>query len=101
MKVYIAGMITGNPNFVEDFQKVEDALVAQGHSVMNPAKLPMGFSQADYMHVCFSMIDSCEALAMLDNWEKSEGATVERLYGKKVGKLVFEASKLIGGEEVK
>ena len=97
MKVYIAGKITGNPNFMADFQKVEDALLAQGHVVLNPAKLPKGLTQADYMRICFSEIDSSEAIALLDNWEQSEGATVERLYAKKIGKLIFKASKLIEG----
>lgn len=96
-KVYIAGMITGNPNFMEDFQKVEDALTAQGYTVINPAKLPKGLTQADYMQICFSEINSSEIVAMLDNWKNSEGALIEKLYGKKTGKLVIMASKLIEG----
>ena len=37
MKIYIAGKITGDPNYREKFEKAEKFLAGQGHSVMNPA----------------------------------------------------------------
>lgn len=44
MKVYIAGKITGDPNYREKFQQAADELKGGGHVVMNPAVLPDGFN---------------------------------------------------------
>lgn len=37
MKIYIAGKITGDPNYREKFEKVASSLREHGFSVMNPA----------------------------------------------------------------
>ena len=47
---------------------------------MNPALLPAGFEYEDYMKVCFSMIDVCDEVHLLQNWEDSEGAKREFSY---------------------
>lgn len=80
MKVYIAGKITNDPNFKEKFHKKEIELISQGHSVMNPAILPKGFAYEDYMEVCFAMIDTCDVVCLLADWQESNGASRERLY---------------------
>ena len=38
MKVYIAGKITGNPDYYEQFAEAEKLLTEQGHAVINPVK---------------------------------------------------------------
>lgn len=43
MTIYLAGKITGNPNYKEDFEAAERALTEAGESVMNPAILPFGW----------------------------------------------------------
>lgn len=93
MKVYIAGQITNNPNYIEIFARAEEALVKKGHKVMNPAKLPQGFTQAEYMRICFSMIEACEAVLFLSNWVLSEGAAIEMAYATKVEKLIYRESQ--------
>lgn len=87
-KVYIGGKITGNPNFEAEFKEAEEREKTKGNKVMNPAILPGGFSQADYMRICFAMIDACEVIKFLPNWIKSDGAKVEKIYGEKVGKKI-------------
>jgi len=57
VKVYIAGKITDNPDFIKDFAEAEQEMLEQGCVVMNPAALPMGFDYEDYMNVCFALID--------------------------------------------
>jgi hypothetical protein len=94
MKIYVAGQITGLPNFMEKFADAVNDLKAQGHWVMNPALLPSGFSQGEYMRICFAMIDACDAIYLLDNWKNSEGAQIEYHYAKKCDKqILFQADE--------
>ena len=93
MKVYIAGKITGLENYQQKFRAAQDRLEARGYSVMNPAVLPLGFDYEDYMRICFAMIDVCDAVYMLDNWEDSPGAIREHLYAWRTGKeIMFEGA---------
>lgn len=89
MKVYIAGKITGNPGYKEQFAAVEKELRTQGHTTMNPAVLPDGFEHQEYMRVCFSMIDVCDAVFFLANWQDSIGATMEHNYAELIGKAIM------------
>ena len=76
-KVYIAGKITGDPAYREKFARAEARLRALGHIVMNPAILPDGFTHAEYMLICFAMIDVCDAVFFLSDWVDSDGAWQE------------------------
>lgn len=86
LKIYIAGKITGLYNYKEVFQRAEQRLKNAGYSVMNPAILPEGFDYEDYMKVCFSMIDVCDAVYLLRNWQDSNGAKREYEYVTQQGK---------------
>lgn len=89
MKVYIAGKITGNPNFKKDFEQAETELIKRGHAVLNPAKLPdCGFGYEDYMHICFAMIDVVKAVYLLPNWKGSPGANREFDYALASSKII-------------
>jgi hypothetical protein len=92
MKIYIAGRITGYPEYKKRFDEAVSKLEAKGHVCMSPAILPGGFTQADYMRICLAMIDVCECIYFLDNWLDSEGARIEHDYAQKVGKLVLYQS---------
>lgn len=86
MKIYIAGKITGDPQYKEKFGRVESHYRNQGYTVLNPACLPKGMTNADYMRICFSMIDSADAVAFLPDWDKSAGARIENAYCDYIGK---------------
>ena len=73
LRVYIAGKITGDVNYREKFSKAEQALTAMGHCVLNPAHLPEGMEQGDYMRICFSMIDCADCVVLLPDWRESSG----------------------------
>ena len=89
MKVYISGGITGIENYKKPFEKAEKALIEAGHAVLNPAILPPGFEYEEYIHVCLAMIDVCDAVYLLSNWEKSVGAMMEKRYAEKCGKAIM------------
>jgi len=91
MKIYIAGPITGTDDFKERFAAAEQHLIDQGAKPMNPAVLPPGYAWGEYMHICFSMIDVCDAVYFLDNWKDSQGALREFEYASSRGKqLLYE-----------
>lgn len=82
MKVYIAGKITGDPDYGAKFKRAEGALREEGHTVINPAVLPAGLDPADYGRICFAMLDSADAVAFLDDYMDSPGATLEHEYSE-------------------
>ena len=79
MKIYIAGKITGEPNYKQKFKKVEEALIRLGHSPMNPAWLGdfPEFSHEDYMFITKAMQIRCDAVIFLPDWTDSTGAIKE------------------------
>lgn len=86
MKVYIAGQITGLPNYKEKFDKISEAYSEAGFSVLNPATLPPNMSRSDYMRICFAMIDTADIVIFLDNFRQSDGAMLEYNYCKYIAK---------------
>ena len=86
MKIYISGAITNNPNYKEDFERAEDYLQREYPSadIINPALvnsfLPKSTTYEEYMEMCFCMLDMCDSIYMLNNWDKSCGANRELGY---------------------
>lgn len=96
MKIYIAGKITGDTEYREKFQETAQRLQNMGHVVLNPAILPDGLEQVDYMRICLAMLEAADlALFLPDYWE-SQGAMIEWAWCQRVGKACAEldASKL-------
>jgi len=90
MNVYIAGPMTGLPQFnFPAFDRAAESLAAQGHTVFNPAQMDrdVGFDPAstevskeflkDALRRDLSAICDADAVAMLPGWERSGGARVE------------------------
>lgn len=80
MKIYIAGKITGDPDYRAKFADAQCQIEAQGHIVLNPATLPEGMDPKDYMRICFAMIDVVDEVWMMPGWVASEGAALELRY---------------------
>lgn len=93
MKIYVAGKITGlDRSEVEmKFAKAKIKLIKDGHSVFIPTVLPVyeDIPHEDYLHICYSMIDVCDAVFLLDNWQKSIGARKELQYASDWGKQII------------
>lgn len=90
MKIYIAGKITGDPDYRAKFADAQRQIEAQGHVVLNPATLPEGMEPKDYMRICFAMIDVADEVWMLPRWPDSVGATIEWRYCQYVRKGCYE-----------
>lgn len=91
MKVYISGGISKVFDYREVFKEAENKLKLKGHAVLNPAVFDAGFSQDDYMHISYAMIDCCDVIYMLKNHEDSKGAALELEYAKgKSKKIIYE-----------
>lgn len=65
MKIYIAGKIAGDRRYRAKFREAAKALEAAGHVVLNPATLPDGLTDADYMRICMAMVDAADLEAMI------------------------------------
>lgn len=89
MTIYIAGKIAGNPNYMVEFMVGALKIQKQGHIPLVPSCLPEGLTEADYMRICFAMIDVADRVAFLPNWEDSNGAKLEYEYCEYTGKPVM------------
>lgn len=93
MKVYIAGKITGleEAGVLKKFNESVSQLKKQGCITMSPAVLVSneGFEHSDYMHVCFAMIDVCDAVYMQKDWQDSKGARMELQYARSRNKRIL------------
>lgn len=86
--IYIAGAITGVPNYKERFEQAEQFVSALGNIPLSPAHLPQGMGNEQYMRICFAMIDSADAVLFLGGWGESAGATLEHAYCEYTGKTI-------------
>ena len=89
MKVYIAGKITGEPEYYEHFERAMLRLRFAHQTVLTPTILPDGLEHDEYMHICMAMIDIADAVYFLDNWTESKGAREEFRYANHTGKHIW------------
>lgn len=88
-KIYIAGRISGYAAYQEHFKKAEDEIFEQGGIALNPATLPPGLSQEEYMRICIPMLNICDTIYMLKGWESSVGAKIEHALATQAGKIIM------------
>ena len=78
--IYLAGPITGVPDYRERFTLAE-AMVRRAHPsavILNPATLPDGLTLGQYMRICLAMMDCADEVVFLAGWGNSVGAGIER-----------------------
>lgn len=71
MKIYISGPMSGLAEFNRPaFMFTAARLTGCGHVALNPAVLPDGLTQAQYMDICLAMLRCAHAIYLLDGWEE-------------------------------
>ena len=91
MTIYLAGPITGNEGYRDEFKYAERELEGAGHDVLSPAWLPeRGLSYDAYIRIGIAMLAECDAVCMLHGWEQSSGASMERALAGVLGKKVLQ-----------
>lgn len=86
MKIYIAGKITCDPGYKAKFEAARAELERQGYTVLSPSVLPVGLTDADYMHICFAMIERADAVTFLPDYTESRGGMLEWMWCHYIGK---------------
>ena len=91
-KVYIAGPMSGLVDCNRlAFNLAADVQKELGKIVLNPAILPAGLSEAEYMQICIPMLMCADEIYVLDGWELSDGALAEKALAKKLDlKIVYQ-----------
>lgn len=97
MKIYLAGKITGDKRYRAKFRDAAKALEAAGHVVLNPATLPDGLTEADYMQIGMAMLNAADLAVFLPDYQESKGAMVEWGYCQRIGKDCALYLELTGG----
>lgn len=87
--VYICGPMSGfalsnRPAFNLEAYR----LTNNGYNVLNPAALPDGLTQSQYMSICLPMLMAADSILMLCGWEESLGALAEKALAEKLGKAI-------------
>lgn len=108
MTIYLAGKITGDPDYREKFAAAKEWLLAEKEAhevargllkvslyptadvVLNPAELPEGWPNGLYMDVCLAMIRAADLVVFLPGWERSRGASLEMQYCRYQIKPVYK-----------
>lgn len=80
-KIYISGPISGLPleTVCNNFTNAEVQLSEQGYEVVNPLNngLPTNAIWEEHMRADLKLLLDCDAIYMLEGWEKSRGARIE------------------------
>lgn len=89
-KIYIAGPISSNGNYINDFKQAEEKLKAEGYAVINPVK-NLGFSYKDYIDMGLCELMKCDSIYILKGWKASKGTNLEKRYAELVGlNIIYE-----------
>lgn len=85
MKIYIAGPITGVPDYADRFNKYRKLVreVAPYSEIICPHDfVPSDADWHDAIDMCINVLCQCDMIIMMPGWESSQGATVEHDFAK-------------------
>lgn len=97
MKIYIAGKITGDSRYRAKFREAAKNLENMGHVVLNPAILPAGLTEGDYMRISMAMLEAADLAVFLPDYRQSKGALVEWAWCQRTGKECAMYVEVAGG----
>lgn len=103
MKLYIAGPMSGYPEFnYPAFRVAESDLRALGHDVLNPVNAERHNTTGKpqewdwYMRHALRMVVESDGVSLLPGWEESRGANLERFVARELGLWVRSHKEWIG-----
>lgn len=86
-KVFISGPVSSRPDtYKAEFAAAADLVEHCGFIPLNPATLPVGMEQGDYMRITLAMLETSDMVLMLDGWEQSDGANLEAGFAEYIKK---------------
>ena len=97
MRIYIAGPMTGRPQFnYPAFHQAAALLRTAGHVVINPAENPAPTcgSWLGYMRMSVAQVASVDYVVMLPGWVFSKGARIEYLLARLLGLGISSLKKM-------
>jgi hypothetical protein len=101
-KVYVAGPMTGLPqdNYPE-FNRVSEWLRGQGLVVLNPAenRRPLDPTWLNWMRIAVPLLVQCDAVVLLNGWDKSRGAMIEYDLARALGLWIYALDPAGDGAE--
>lgn len=101
MKLYIAGPMTGLPEFnYPAFFGAQDRLELAGFSVINPARIDGRegcTTWLDYMRASLRDVADADGIATLPGWQDSRGAALEVHIARSLDLPVRPVDEWIGG----
>jgi hypothetical protein len=92
MKIYIAGKITGEKqgDVFEKFNAAAYRIRRKGHEVVNPLDFcKQNWSWEQCMKVCIEQLITCDAIFMLPDWSRSNGARLEHEVATGLGLAIY------------
>lgn len=96
--IYISGGITGR--LIEDVEKnfryAELILHQKGWNVVNPLNIDHqeNSTWATYMLTDLAALIPCDAIYMLQDWNKSHGARIEHAFAIAMGKMIYYSASV-------
>lgn len=104
VRIYISGKITGldADSVKRKFNNVKELLEAIDFEVVNPLEsgLPDNATWEEHMAKDITMLMSCDAIYMMDNWMDSRGASFEYDIAKRLGKMIYFESDVYKGDQM-
>lgn len=95
-RAYISGPVTGNENYMQQFEEAEQKIKACGFDVINPAKVLKPLEDVltydQCMNLCMELLDYADCIVMLDGWKESRGANREYGFADGRGMDIYNIS---------
>ena len=107
MRIYLSGKITGLEKevYTRQFARAESFYRTGGFDVVNPVtigeevlKINPNAKWEDFMQEDLKALRTCTHIVLLDGWEESKGAKMEKAEAEKMGLEIMHL-KIFGGKK--
>ena len=107
MRIYLSGKITGREieDYTRQFARAESFYKTGGFDVVNPVTIGEVILKnnpkakwEDFMQEDLKALRTCTHIVLLEGWEESKGAKMEKAEAEKLGLEIMQL-KFIGGKK--